>query len=262
MAKKRLNSHTNHNTTSNRATKPRHSSSTNGDGGEVTPVSKRDVQHVQEAIANPGAFEIPDSGITKGVVKPLEIPEVLGGSQGNVGQLLDVDPALLGTKLGRPSPHLWVRLYRDRILRTELLAFKPRRDGSADHYYVAPELQKALARHLKPVLVLLVGELGEEGDTFLWIVSATTFSPYYNAAQRILALSDKCLNEWKFLIPTAVIGKRDCDVRQDLIAPDDPDVVLPSRSVGLLLYEALSPQRVISDTGHPVYRSLMSGRKL
>jgi hypothetical protein len=55
---------------------------------------------------------------------------------------------------------------------------------------------------------------------------------------------------------------RDCEVYERDVGPDDPEPVLPSRPVGRLLPEALKADRLIRSPSHPVYHSLMAGRKL
>ena len=52
------------------------------------------------------------------------------------------------------------------------------------------------------------------------------------------------------------------DVHVHDLEPDDPEPVLPSRPLSLLLPEALKAERIISAPGHPVYHQLTSGRLL
>jgi hypothetical protein len=179
------------------------------------------------------------------------------------GQVLSQDPRLLVARVGRPSPHTWVQLYPGKALRTKLLAHKPKADRSDDFYYVVPELVPAVAKHLKVVVVHLVMPLTASAEALLWPIKETSLSPYFKAVNRILDQGADFVAQHKFLIEGAGGKDKDCTIKFALIDAEDPAPVLPSRSTGELLYEAMeAEQRVIKDPGHPVYRTLTLGRTL
>jgi hypothetical protein len=226
------------------------------------PARDRDGELLKEAVANPGAAEIPDDTLEVTPGPAVEIPEATLDPDGAIcGERLDRDPAVMTVELGRPGPQSWVALFPDRVLRTVMLAHKPQRDGSPVYLWVAPHLQRDLKRHLKQVQVFLVFDTGGEGDCFLWVVPESSFSPYYSAASSVLARGNDFVRAKLFCFPYDQARKKvDTQVRNS--ADDDPPVVLPSRSVGKLLWEALKPERRIENTDHPVYQALTAGRRL
>jgi hypothetical protein len=224
--------------------------------------ARKDGQHLKAAVANPGAVEVPDTPIQTGDVPITEIPEVnLDPDAGEGGRLVSQDPALMTVAINKPTPHIWVRFFPERTLRTVLLGYKPSVDSSPDWHYVVPELQAGLK--MSQVNVYLVADItGGSAVPFLWIVPATEFSPYFNAVQRLLAKGVGYVRSHAFRFAKVNLKARDCDVYERDIGPDDPEPVLPSRPVGKLLPEALKTDRLIRSPSHPVYHSLTAGRKL
>jgi hypothetical protein len=235
-------------------------------GGPVLETQEElDARHLKEAVENPGVPEIPDEPLTAGPVPVLEIPqEDLTPDAAEGGEPLPADPALMTVSVGRPGPTTFVRVYPGRTLRTVLLPYKRKRDDSPDYHWVTPELREPLQRHLRQVNVYLLAEAAEDGESFLWIVPESDFSPYHNGMARVLAMGAEYIRTHLFLFYMKDTGSRKkcCDLEQRLIQPVDVEPLLPSRSVGALLPEALKADRLIRDTSHPVYVNLTSGRRL
>jgi hypothetical protein len=217
---------------------------------------------LKQAINAPGVKEIPPAPIQVSPKPVLEIPArdlSVDGQEG--GQPLPVDPTTLVALVSRPSPHGPVRLFPDRALRAALLAYQPNRNRSPDYYYVIPELEAPMRKHLKQVRVDLVFDL-VGNECFLWITPESDMSPYHNALMRVLSRPPEFIATHKFLFGKADLKTKSCDLQVKPLAPDDPVPLLPSRSVGVLLAEALGTERTISTTGHPVFLALAPGGTL
>jgi hypothetical protein len=118
---------------------------------------------------------------------------------------------------------------------------------------------------MKNVRVLLVTEMRAKGESFLWVVPRSDQSPYSNTISRILGQGDAALKNHVYRIgaPDMGGGAKICPLRHRLCTPEDPAPVLPSRKIGILLYEALlGIERVIKAKDHPVYDALTSGSPL
>jgi hypothetical protein len=225
--------------------------------------AERDNALLREALAKPGIAEIPPMQITTQRAPVLEIPAAsLDPGQGDDGEPLAIDPALMTVPIDRPGPHSWIQIFPEHMLRTVLLPYKPQKDASPEYHFVIPELQPPVQRDLKQVHVHLVFDASGPGESFLWILPESEFSPYYNAVARVLAKGDTYLRDRLFRFAKAELKKRDCDVRVRRRLPDDPDAVLPSRPISQLLPEALKTERIINTTAHPVYVALTAGGRL
>jgi hypothetical protein len=168
--------------------------------------------HLREAVQNPGTREIPEVVVQPGAGPTLEIPAVAkGASRADSGKSGGRNPDLMGVPISRPGPHNWLVFYPERMLRTELLGHKPDRDRSADWHYVAPELQWAVQRDLKPVHVHLVYDTSGGGSSFLYIVPESDFSPYFNTLQQILSEEEASVRDHVFRILAPEKGARVCD---------------------------------------------------
>jgi hypothetical protein len=193
----------------------------------------------------------------------LEIPAAsLDPCHDADGEPLVLDPALMTVTIDRPGPHSWIQMFPGLVLSTVLLPYKPRKDASPDYHYVISELQPSLLRELKQVQVHLVFDASGAGESFLWILPQTEFSPYYNAVARVLANGDTYLRDHLFRFAKAELRKRNCDVRVRDRLPDDLVANLPTRPISRLLPEALKPERIINSTNHPVYVALTAGGRL
>jgi hypothetical protein len=222
---------------------------------------------LKEAKENPGSAkisEIPEREIGPGRDHVTEIkPRELDPGVAESGQVLFIPPAIMTVSLGRPNPDGFVQLHPERSLHTALVAYKSRKDASAEFYYVVPGLEGPLQKNLLRVNVHLVSSLDDDCGVFLWIVLASEFSPYHNSVQRILAQGEGWTKHNKVRFMQVVKKERRCLLLSDPIGPDDPKPVLPSRPVSVLLPEALrEEERIIADTSHPVYRALTRGRAL
>jgi hypothetical protein len=219
---------------------------------------------LREAVGRPGSVEIPESLPAAAPSPIVEIPAADPDADAGVsGRPLEMDPALMTVSLDRPNPQGFVRIYPEKILRTNLLAYKEHRDSSADYYYVVPEHQQALAKYLRAVSVCLLTDLSD-ATHFLWIVLASDYSPYYNALQQILSKGPAFVRQHKFRFPPAPVGRRAKRYLPlyDPLTADDPAPILPSRPVGQLLPEAMKEDHMIRGTGHVVYVALTSGGQL
>jgi hypothetical protein len=220
----------------------------------------RNTALLQEAVDNPGTIQIVEREICTPPVPVLSIPPAtLSPELGDNGQPLELDPAVMGAALDRPGPHTWVQVFPDRILRTVLLAYRPRRNGPPDFHYLLPSLQRGLEKDLKQVRVYLLWDASGAGEPFLWIVPESEFSPYHTAMMRVLAKGDAYLKNYLVRFAGLDEGKRTCDIRYRLREPDDPLPILPSRPIEVLLPEALKQERLITSPSHPVYITLTKG---
>jgi hypothetical protein len=226
-------------------------------------VPERDSTLLRDALDRPGIIEIPPSEINQQPAPVLEIPAAnLDPDQGDDGEPLVIDPALITVSIDRPGPHSWVQLFPERMLRTVLLAYKPAKDASPEFHYVIPELQRPLQRDLKQVQVHLLFDASGAGECFLWIVPESELSPYHNAVAMVRAKGDAYLHDHLFRFAKAELKKRNCDVRVRPRSPDDPVAVVPSRPLSQLLPEALKAERIVNSTAHPVYAALTAGGRL
>jgi hypothetical protein len=249
--------------------KPRKPVNSSDNGQPVNPApesqEEQDARHLKEAVDNPGTVEIPEQTIRTGPPDILEVPAAsIDPPADEHGEPLPQNPALLTAAIERPGPQTWVRVYPEpeHRLQTVLLAYKKKRNDSPDFHFVVPELQGMVRKHLRQVNVYLVADVAGEGEAFLWIILDSPFSPYHSGMARVLATGNDFINSHVFTF-APVEGKRGvCDIEHRLIKPTDVEPVLPSRPIGVLLYEALKADRRITDTSHPVYVSLTAGRKL
>jgi hypothetical protein len=77
---------------------------------------------LNEAIANPGAAEVPETPIDVGAASVQEVPAAdTDPDAGEDGEVLEVDPALIPTPIEKPSPDIEVLVYPKLYLRTQLL---------------------------------------------------------------------------------------------------------------------------------------------
>jgi hypothetical protein len=232
-----------------------------------TPASK-DEALLHEAVENPGSVEpsveeIPEAPMLDEDIVPKIAECTLEND--DPGTEVPRPPESMSVKLGRPSPHLFVQFYPDRTLNTALLDFRRTRDSSAEYYFVPDaKLRSAVKKYLKNVKVLLVADMVAGSEPFLWIVARSEMSPYYNTVSRILGQGDKALKDWVYRIGTPDVKNRAriCPLRHRLRTPEDPTPILPSREIGVLLYEALGNERVIKAADHPVYEALIAGSDL
>jgi hypothetical protein len=233
----------------------------------VTAADMRDAGLLREAVDNPGSVEPPDDEIRErpdgGEEVVTEVPERTLDNE-DPGTPLTVPPELMTVRLSKPTPHIFLQLYPDRVLKTALLAYHPTRDSSPEYYHVAEKLEGAVKRHMKNVLVLLVADMNASGEPFLWVVPRSDLSPYYNAISAVLARGDAALKDYVFRFdrPDLKGRAKTCPVHLRLRTEEDPKPILPSRRIGVLLFEALGSDRVIRTTDHPVYHSLTSGGTL
>jgi hypothetical protein len=224
----------------------------------------KDAQLLKEAVANPGAAEVPDAPIQAGDIPVMEVPAAdTDPDAGEDGEVLEADPALITTPIEQPSPDIEVLVYPELSLRAQLLKYGADKNDRAEWYFVHRELAPALAHRLRFVRVYLLAELSYLPRCFLWPVLESTRSPYHNCmTTKVLARGDEFVRQHKFLFEAAQKGEKASKVRAILRSPDDPVPTLPTRSIGKLLYEALLPERVINSTAHPVYQKLTAGRAL
>jgi hypothetical protein len=212
-------------------------------------------------VQNPGVVEIPDERPEVITGPVIEIPEEhLDTAAGDAGQLLGADPAVLTVALGKPHAYSPIRLFPERRLETVLLDHRETKDGSSVWHYVMPELRKPLKKYLRNVRVELVFDTGGRGEPFLWIVPVSDRSPYYAALSRALSYGKEFVATHKFRFEFVDVKRVDVHVHD--LEPDDPEPVLPSRPLSLLLPEALKAERIIRAPGHPVFHQLTSGRLL
>jgi hypothetical protein len=227
------------------------------------PEDARAARLIQKAVAQPGSAAVPERKIETAAPAVRSVPpRQLGEGGGDEGTFLTPDPATMTVTIDRPNPHSWVRFNTAHVLDTALLAYRERRDGAAEYYFVVSELEPAVLGSLKQVKVALVFDTAAQGDCFLWIVPATPFSPYFCAMAFILAQGGEALGAGEYLVQAPVKRSQGCKVKHRLNDPDSPLTVWPSRPLGVLLYEALSPDHVIADPSHPIYRRLTTGRTL
>jgi hypothetical protein len=216
---------------------------------------------LQEAVANPGSAEIPEEP-PESPTADYTIPEEEPGPADDArGELLDSDPALMTVQLGKPSPQSWVQLSPRLVYRPRLLAYKERRDSSAEYYWVPPSLRRPLRRWVNSVFALLVFDTAGDGESFLWVVPQSSMSPYYAKISVALSKGEKFCSENLFCFEYLRDSRR-VSLRYTPRTPDDPAAVWPSRPLGQLLYEALGPDRRIEATTHPVYSKLTAGGRL
>jgi hypothetical protein len=90
----------------------------------------------------------------------------------------------------------------------------------------------------------------------------SAYSPYYEAVQKVFRLGPQALAERVFRIESPGRGGKTCGVSWDPLTEDMPKPVLPSRDLGILLMEALGPDRYINSPEHPIYQELIRGKKL
>jgi hypothetical protein len=215
---------------------------------------------LQEAVNNPGA-EIPEEP-PEAPTAHYAIPEEEPGPADDArGELLDNDPALMTVQLGRPGPQSWVQLSPKLVYRPRLLAYKERRDASAEYFWVPPALRQPLRRWVNPVLALLVFDTAGDGETFLWLVPQSSMSPYYAKISLALSKGERFCADNLFCFEYLRESRR-VNLRYTPRTPDDPAAIFPSRPMGQLLYEALGPDRRIESTSHPVYAKLTAGSRL
>jgi hypothetical protein len=225
--------------------------------------SDRDASLLRDAVENPGVKEIPPAAPRPAAAQVLEIPErPPAPGQENAGEPVAKDPALMTVEIDRPGPHSWVQVFPELALRTPLLPYRSGKSGIPDHHYVDPALEGMLRRHLKPVRVQMVFDVGGGGEAFLWVVPESEWSPYFAALQLVLSKGKAFLDQNLFLFGRSEGRKRGCQVQVRARTPDDPVALLPSRPISQLLPEALGPERWITTTSHPVYVALTAGRAL
>jgi hypothetical protein len=224
----------------------------------------RGAQMLSEALANPGAAEVPETPIDVGAASVQEVPAAdTDPDAGEDGEVLEADPALITTPIEQPSPDIEVLVYPERYLRAQLLKYGADKNDRAEWYFVHRELAPTLAHRLRFVRVYLLAELSYVPRCFLWPVLESTRSPYHNCmTTKVLARGGEFVRQHKFLFETAQKGEKASKVRAIPRSPDDPVPTLPTRSIGKLLYEALLPDRVINSTAHPVFKKLTAGRAL
>jgi hypothetical protein len=222
---------------------------------------------LREAVEAPGAVEPPAEEIRERPELGEDLAPEIGErtlENDDPGERITLPPELITVKISRPTPHIFLQFYPDRVLRTALLAYRPSRDSSPEFYFVAEELEKAVSKHLKNVMVLLVSDMDAQGESFLWIVPRSEMSPYYGAISLILGQGEVALKEYVFRVGTPDLKTRTktCSVHRRRRTQDDPAPILPTRKLGVLLYEALGNDRVIKDKDHPVFQTLTAGSAL
>jgi hypothetical protein len=219
--------------------------------------------HLAEAVAHPGAVEIPEDRPQPGAGPVVEIPadEPRPGEK-DTGTPLEQDPDLTPVPLGRPNPYSWVQVFPDRQQQVLLLPLPSGGNGPPTLHWVANGLRGSLIRELKLYTVHLLYDVGGAGEPFLWAVPQHEQSPYYNSLSMILAKGPEFLARHLFRIARAELGKRVCEVRVRPRTPDDPLPRLPTRPISQLLPAALGREQLITDTSHPVYVTLTTGGRL
>jgi hypothetical protein len=233
----------------------------NGESDTNTSDTDRDGDLLEEAVRNPGATGIPDETPQPGASPQVGIQEEdpdLDSS--DYGEPMDNDPAVMSAEIDKPGPYSWLAIFRNKILKTFLLPYKPTRKDSPVFYYVPPALRQPVRRHLRPVRVLLVGDTSGEGEAFLWVVVSSSYSPYNSALSKVLGKDDDFVRDHLFAFQYDP-DRRRVNVEHRKPGPDDPEVTLPSRPLNVLLEEALG-DRFIRTADHALYQLLTSGRKL
>jgi hypothetical protein len=227
------------------------------------PPTPEDVQQLHNALDDPGAVEeIPE------VLSPtdaLDLDEIPAGGAptdlGEAGVPLEEDPALKSVTLDRPNAQGWTMFHPGLAMRVAVLPYRRAKNDPPEYHYVHPDLQTELARHLRTAQAVLCSDPG--GDVFLWLVLETDRSPYYCGYQKALQQGVAFLRDhyFQFILAAGKATKLE-KVMVRPKTPDDAVPVLPTRSLGKLLREALGNDRVINSRNHPVYVQLACGQKL
>jgi hypothetical protein len=246
---------------SNRRGVKAHSPSSNGK--TTRQRRNRDAELLKDAVEHPGSKGIPDEAPEVSDKPNVGIPaESLDAGAEVLGEDLDRDPSTMSVGLDRPGPDSWVHMAIDRMLPVLMFPYKRKRTDAPTYYYIdRGQLRDKVQRRLQLVNVHLLFDVGGEGDAFLWVVPTSEFSPYNAAVNRALSRGKQYVAEHLFNFEY-VQNTRKVNLRVRLPLDDDAAVVLPTRETGILLEEALGPERYIRDANHSMYRILTAGSRL
>jgi hypothetical protein len=162
--------------------------------------------HLTRAVENPGVTITEDAA----PASPGRPVEILGDTSGpgaeDSGQPLEQDPELMVVQLERPNPHAWVAIIPEARLRVLMLPHKSDRSGTPTLYWISPELRRAVAKELRPMLVQLMWDTASGGAAFLWAIPDSELSPYFNSLSAILAKGGDFLKSHLFRFSRAELG--------------------------------------------------------
>jgi hypothetical protein len=193
-----------------------------------------------------------------GTVGSLSVPTEDVGGEYDDGEDLDTSEGVPTCR--RPGRQEWVTLLLAMLLPCRLLAVKKAgKTFDMDYYFVEKALRRDIAGEVRPFVVIPYYSW-DLRRVDLFVASAAEPGASGWGDSMLLLLRKGA--EWHARHQVKIAANKEAakyDIRFDPI-PGEP--VVPAEPTGVLLANAMGPDKFIASADHPVYRSLLKGKVL